>query len=39
MRDEELKLAGIEMVRVTGARLDREPAEVIARLQRLLAGR
>ncbi|MGB7685910.1 MAG: hypothetical protein WBL45_09035, partial [Solirubrobacterales bacterium] len=39
LRDEELKLAGIELVRVTGARLEREPAEVIARLSRLLADR
>jgi hypothetical protein len=39
IRDEELKLAGIEMIRITGTRLDREPAEVISRLQRLLADR
>jgi very-short-patch-repair endonuclease len=39
LRQEELKLAGIEMIRVTGTRLDREPAEVIARLSRLLARR
>lgn len=39
VRDEDLKLAGIELIRVTEARLEREPAEVIARLSRLLAGR
>jgi hypothetical protein len=39
LRDEELKLAGIELIRVTEARLEREPAEVIARLSRLLANR
>jgi predicted transcriptional regulator of viral defense system len=36
VRQEELKLAGIEMVRITGARLDREPAEVMRRLRTLL---
>jgi hypothetical protein len=39
LRQEELKLAGIEMVRVTGARLDREPAEVMRRIAHLLADR
>lgn len=38
LRDEELKLAGIELIRVTEARLDREPAEVIRRVAQLLAG-
>jgi hypothetical protein len=39
LRQEELKLAGIEMIRVTGRRLDREPAEVIDRVAILLARR
>ena len=39
LRQEELKLAGIEMIRVTGVRLDREPRAVIERLRRLLAQR
>jgi predicted transcriptional regulator of viral defense system len=39
MRQEDLKLAGIEMTRVTGARLDREPEAVVARLRLLLAQR
>jgi hypothetical protein len=39
LRQEDLKLAGIEMTRVTGARMDREPTVVIARLRRLLAQR
>jgi hypothetical protein len=39
MRDEELKLAGIELVRITGTRLKREPAEVMRRITRLLADR
>jgi len=39
VRHENLKLAGIEMVRITGARLDREPLTVISRLRRLLAQR
>ena len=39
LRQEELKLAGIEMIRVTEARLGREPAQVIARVAQLLAGR
>ncbi len=40
-RQEELLLAGITMTRVTGARLEREPEEVIRRVARLLelAGR
>jgi hypothetical protein len=37
LRQEELKLAGIEMIRVTGTRLDREPQQVIQRVGRLLA--
>lgn len=39
VRDEELKLAGIEIVRITGRRLDHEPGSVIERLGRLLAAR
>ncbi len=39
IRQEELKLAGIELVRITGTRLNREPAAVMQRLRRLLAQR
>jgi Transcriptional regulator, AbiEi antitoxin/REase_MTES_1575 len=39
LRQEELKLAGIELVRVTGTRLDREPEQVIHRIARLLSDR
>jgi very-short-patch-repair endonuclease len=39
LRHEELKLAGIEMVRVTGERLEREPSAVIRRIERLLDQR
>lgn len=39
LRQEELKLAGIEMIRVTGPRLDRESATVIERVAALLAQR
>lgn len=39
IRQEDLKLAGIEMTRITGARMDREPKAVINRLRRLLAQR
>lgn len=39
IRQENLKLAGIELVRITGNRLDREPATVMRRLRRLLAQR
>jgi hypothetical protein len=39
VRQESLKLAGIEMVRITGTRLGREPAQVMSRLRRLLAQR
>jgi predicted transcriptional regulator of viral defense system len=38
-RQEDLKLAGIEMVRITGARMDREPDAIVLRLHRLLAQR
>lgn len=36
IRQEDLKLAGIEMTRITGVRLGREPAAVAQRLRRLL---
>ncbi len=39
LRQEDLKLAGIEIVRITGLRIDREPEAVVARLHRLLAQR
>jgi hypothetical protein len=39
VRQEELKLAGVEMIRVTGLRLDREPAAVIGRVGTLLKRR
>jgi hypothetical protein len=38
-RDEELKLAGVELLRITGPRLDREPEVVVERLRVLLARR
>jgi very-short-patch-repair endonuclease len=38
-RDEDLKLAGIEMTRVTGHRLEREPRQVMERIGRLLDQR
>lgn len=39
LRDENLVLGGIEMIRVTGLRLDSEPDRVIERVRRLLARR
>jgi hypothetical protein len=39
LRHEDLKLAGIEMVRITGPRLKREPQRVMERLGLLLAQR
>jgi hypothetical protein len=39
LRQEDLKLAGIEMIRVTGVRLNREPRSVMLRLGRHLARR
>lgn len=39
LRDESLKLARVETIRVTGARLDGEPDRVIERVRRLLAQR
>jgi hypothetical protein len=38
-RDEDLKLAGIELIRLTDRRLEREPSQVIDRVARLLARR
>ena len=38
-RDEDLKLAGIELTRVTGRRLEREPRQVMERVARLLDQR
>lgn len=39
VRQENLKLAGIEIARVTGVRLNREPARVMRRLEQLLTQR
>lgn len=39
LRQENLKLAGIEMIRVTGHRLDHEPRQVVERVARLLEQR
>jgi hypothetical protein len=39
LRQEDLKLAGIEMTRVTDVRFDREPQAVLARVVRLLEDR
>lgn len=39
LRQEELKLHGVEMVRVTGSRLEGEPAAVTKRLRALLDQR
>lgn len=39
LRQEDLKLAGIEMTRVTGIRMEREPRAVATRLHRLLTQR
>ena len=38
IRQEELKLIGVEMIRITGPRLKREPEIVIERVRILLAG-
>jgi very-short-patch-repair endonuclease len=38
-RDEDLKLAGVELTRVTGRRLEREPRQVMKRIARLLEQR
>jgi hypothetical protein len=38
-RQEDLKLAGIEMVRITGLRFEREPRAVASRIHRLLKQR
>jgi len=39
LRDEDLKLAGIELTRVTGRRFEREPRQVMERINRLLDQR
>jgi very-short-patch-repair endonuclease len=39
LRDEDLKLAGIELTRVTGLRFEREPRQVMDRVGRLLDQR
>ncbi|MBA3866995.1 MAG: hypothetical protein H0X42_11745 [Solirubrobacterales bacterium] len=39
LRDEDLKLAGVELTRVTGYRLGREPDRVLERVARLLEQR
>lgn len=39
LRQEDLKLTGVEMIRVTGRRLEREPRQVIDRVSRLLEDR
>jgi very-short-patch-repair endonuclease len=38
-RDEDLKLAGVELTRVTGRRFEREPRQVMGRVARLLDQR
>jgi very-short-patch-repair endonuclease len=38
-RDEDLKLADVELGRVTGRRLEREPRRVVERIDRLLDQR
>jgi very-short-patch-repair endonuclease len=38
-RDEDLKLAGVELTRVTGRRFEREPRRVVERIARLLDQR
>jgi very-short-patch-repair endonuclease len=38
-RHEDLKLAGIEMVRITGTRIEREPVAVVRRLRQLINQR
>jgi hypothetical protein len=39
LRQEDLLLAGIEMIRVTGQRFEREPRQIMSRLGRLLDER
>jgi hypothetical protein len=39
LRQEDLKLAGVELTRVTGRRLEREPKRVVERVARLLEQR
>jgi very-short-patch-repair endonuclease len=38
-RDEDLKLVGVELTRITGRRLEREPRQVVERISRLLDQR
>jgi len=38
-RDEDLKLVGVELTRITGRRFEREPRQVIERVSRLLDQR
>jgi putative AbiEi antitoxin of type IV toxin-antitoxin system len=39
IREEDLKLAGVDLIRITGPRLKREPEQVIERVERHLARR
>ena len=39
LRDEDLKLAGVELTRLTGRRFEREPRQVVERVGRLLEQR
>jgi hypothetical protein len=39
LRQEDLKLAGIELIRITGRRFEREPRQVIGRVAALLSQR
>lgn len=39
LREDDLKLAGVDMIRITGARLQREPAQVMERIGLHLARR
>ena len=39
LRQEDLKLKGVEMIRVTGPRLDHEPAAIVARVAAHLGQR
>jgi len=39
LRQEDLKLAGVELTRVTGRRVEREPKRVVERIAQLLAQR
>jgi very-short-patch-repair endonuclease len=39
LRQEELKLAGVELVRITGRRFEREPGRIVERVGHLLEAR